>query len=322
MPPKRIFKPIRPQPWLSNPSQSTACSHDLDPNIHQTTEPILMDHELLDLLKPTDSTQDTKPDISNFIDPPQPKPEPQPTPTPLFNPPSPEPPPRFTHPTNPTNLDLDLKPNPRKPSTRDHQTNKRSKPAPSKALDNELRLARGLTDPVKTVEDKWQLLPAFLKVKGLVKQHIDSFNYFVDVDLKAILRANATVVSDVDPNFHLSYLDINVGEPSRLDTGSATNKKITPHECRLRDITYSAPISVTIQYTKGNKRVLSKGIPIGRIPIMLRSNKSRWLFRRQGHRESDPGPRTTEQKPNLDRNRFSKGYDHGQCHQFYPRAQI
>jgi len=107
----------------------------------------------------------------------------------------------------------------------------------------------------------------------LVKQHIDSFNYFVDVDLKAILRANATVVSDVDPNFHLSYLDINVGEPSRLDTGSATNKRITPHECRLRDITYSAPISVTIQYTKGNKRVLSKGIPIGRIPIMLRSNK-------------------------------------------------
>ena len=116
-------------------------------------------------------------------------------------------------------------------------------------------------------------MPAFLKVKGLVKQHIDSFNYFVDVDLKAILRANATVISDVDPNFHLSYLDINVGEPSRLDTGSATNKRITPHECRLRDITYSAPISVTIQYTKGNKRVLSKGIPIGRIPIMLRSNK-------------------------------------------------
>ena len=41
----------------------------------------------------------------------------------------------------------------------------------------------GLTDPVKNIEDKWLLLPAFLKFKGLVKQHIDSFNHFVNVDL-------------------------------------------------------------------------------------------------------------------------------------------
>lgn len=33
-----------------------------------------------------------------------------------------------------------------------------------------------LSDPIKSLEDKWLLLPAFLKVKGLVKQHIDSFN--------------------------------------------------------------------------------------------------------------------------------------------------
>lgn len=28
------------------------------------------------------------------------------------------------------------------------------------------------------------MLPAFLKVKGLVKQHTDSFNYFVNVGIK------------------------------------------------------------------------------------------------------------------------------------------
>jgi DNA-directed RNA polymerase III subunit RPC2 len=47
------------------------------------------------------------------------------------------------------------------------------------------------------------LLPAFLKIKGLVKQHIDSFNYFCDVDIKKIVKANEMVVSDVDPNFFL-----------------------------------------------------------------------------------------------------------------------
>jgi DNA-directed RNA polymerase III subunit RPC2 len=53
------------------------------------------------------------------------------------------------------------------------------------------------------LQDKWNLLPAFLKVKGLVKQHIDSFNYFVDHEIKDILKANKFVRSDVDNTFWL-----------------------------------------------------------------------------------------------------------------------
>ena len=60
-----------------------------------------------------------------------------------------------------------------------------------------------MTDPINTAQDKWNLLPAFLKVKGLVKQHIDSFNYFVDAELKKIVAANAEVLSDVDNRFYL-----------------------------------------------------------------------------------------------------------------------
>ncbi|KAI0052502.1 beta and beta-prime subunits of DNA dependent RNA-polymerase [Auriscalpium vulgare] len=130
----------------------------------------------------------------------------------------------------------------------------------------------GLTDPIKNVEDKWLLLPAFLKVKGLVKQHIDSFNYFVDVDIKNILKANNKVTSDVDPRFWLKYTDIHVGFPDRTDA-NAIDKTVTPHECRLRDTTYSAPILVTIQYTRGKSVVRRPNVNIGRLPIMLRSNK-------------------------------------------------
>jgi DNA-directed RNA polymerase III subunit RPC2 len=60
-----------------------------------------------------------------------------------------------------------------------------------------------LTDPINTAKDKWNLLPAFLKVKGLIKQHIDSFNYFIEVELKKIVQANSTVTSDVDAKFLL-----------------------------------------------------------------------------------------------------------------------
>ncbi|GAA6041926.1 hypothetical protein JCM8097_000226 [Rhodosporidiobolus ruineniae] len=140
------------------------------------------------------------------------------------------------------------------------------------AMGQESWKGKSLTDPVKSVTDKWDLLPAFLAVKGLVKQHIDSFNYFVDVDLQAILRANARITSDVDPNFYLEYTDIRVGSPERPDE-NAINPSITPHECRLRDLSYSAPVYVSVKYTRGKQEVVSKGIRIGRLPIMLRSNK-------------------------------------------------
>lgn len=39
-----------------------------------------------------------------------------------------------------------------------------------------------------------------------MKQHIDSYNYFVNVDLRKIIKANEKVTSDVDPNFYLKYV--------------------------------------------------------------------------------------------------------------------
>lgn len=131
---------------------------------------------------------------------------------------------------------------------------------------------KSLTDEISTAEDKWKLLPAFLKVKGLVKQHLDSFNYFVDVDLKKIIKANEMVLLDVDPEFYLKYLDIRVGH--RLGSAPGTKELILPpHECRLRDLTYSAPIYVDVEYTRGRKIIMHRDLEIGRMPVMLRSNK-------------------------------------------------
>ena len=70
-----------------------------------------------------------------------------------------------------------------------------------------------LAEPIKAVEEKWKLVPAFLKTKGLVKQHIDSYNYFINYDIKKIVKANEKVVSHADPTFYVKYLDIHVGMP-------------------------------------------------------------------------------------------------------------
>jgi DNA-directed RNA polymerase III subunit RPC2 len=49
-----------------------------------------------------------------------------------------------------------------------------------------------------------------------------------------------------------------------------------PHECRIRDMTYSANITVDIEYTKGDRIVLKNEVNIGKIPIMLGSSRC-WL---------------------------------------------
>uniref|UniRef100_A0A6B2KXR4 DNA-directed RNA polymerase n=1 Tax=Arcella intermedia TaxID=1963864 RepID=A0A6B2KXR4_9EUKA len=129
-----------------------------------------------------------------------------------------------------------------------------------------------MTEPIKETKEKWKLLPAFLKTKGLVKQHIDSFNHFLRVDIHKILEANKLVRSSKDPNFFLEYKKIWVGDPEIEHDLIST--KITPHECRLRDLTYSAPVYVNIEYTRGKEHVI-QDYPelIGRLPIMLRSAK-------------------------------------------------
>lgn len=135
---------------------------------------------------------------------------------------------------------------------------------------------KSLTDPINTAKDKWNLLPAFLKVKGLVKQHIDSFNYFVEHEIKDIVKANREVTSDVDSNFKLEYTDVHVGTPERLDYDDRRSvNEITPNECRLRDMTYAAPIRVDVRYLRGKSTIFRRNVVIGRLPIMLRSSKCR-----------------------------------------------
>ncbi|XP_043723614.1 DNA-directed RNA polymerase III subunit 2 [Telopea speciosissima] len=154
-----------------------------------------------------------------------------------------------------------------------------------------------LSAPVKSTVDKFQLLPEFLKVRGLVKQHLDSFNYFVNTEIKKIVRANNRITSRVDPSIYLEYTDVNIGEPSV--TADNVTDALTPHMCRLSDLTYAAPIMVNVEYTKGShvdKTIEKKrNVVVGRMPIMLRScrcilnGKDEAELARLGECPLDPG---------------------------------
>ncbi|CAK9177222.1 unnamed protein product [Ilex paraguariensis] len=131
-----------------------------------------------------------------------------------------------------------------------------------------------LASPIKSAVDKYQLLPEFLKVRGLVKQHLDSFNYFVRTGIKKIVRANDLVTSKIDPSIYLRYKDVWIGEPAMMV--DVVTEKLTPHRCRLSDITYAAPIYVNIEYITGSHGLktppqFKNKVVIGRMPVMLRS---------------------------------------------------
>jgi DNA-directed RNA polymerase III subunit RPC2 len=128
--------------------------------------------------------------------------------------------------------------------------------------------------PVGSLKDKWRLLPHFLQLRSLMRQHIDSFDHFVNVELKQIVQSESAreIRSEHDPNFYLRYTDCWVGEPKFVED-SYVDTALTPFQCRLRDCTYSAPIYVNVRYTRGRQIVDKKNVIVGRMPIMLRSEK-------------------------------------------------
>mmetsp|Transcript_4278 Transcript_4278/g.8185 ORF Transcript_4278/g.8185 Transcript_4278/m.8185 type:complete len:1346 (+) Transcript_4278:111-4148(+) len=131
-----------------------------------------------------------------------------------------------------------------------------------------------LDAPIGSLKDKWRVLPHFLQVRSLMRQHIDSFDYFVNIEMKEIVQSPSAceIRSDHDPKFYLRYTDCWVGEPN-VEEDSHSTTQATPNQCRLRDCTYSAPIYVNIRYTRGRQIVIKKKVVVGRIPIMLRSSK-------------------------------------------------
>ena len=145
-----------------------------------------------------------------------------------------------------------------------------------------------LAKPVDTVSEKWKLLPYFIKTRGVMKQHIDSFDNFCNIDIKNIVMAksNVEIRSDHDENFYFRYLNIKVGKPSLDDhdhhniySPRPSSADCNPFQCRLRDCTYSAPLMVDFEYivykdvnkTLTAERKIERDFCIGRIPVMLRS---------------------------------------------------
>ena len=122
---------------------------------------------------------------------------------------------------------------------------------------------------VLTPEDRWVLMQAFLQEKGLVRQHLDSFNAFVTSWIKRIVKEFGRVETN-QAGVYIEIQDIKIGEPQFREV-EGNVERLTPMIARIRNLTYAAPMRLTVVLYENGIEVARQEIPLGSLPVMVRS---------------------------------------------------
>jgi DNA-directed RNA polymerase subunit B len=120
-----------------------------------------------------------------------------------------------------------------------------------------------------SVDDRWKIIEAYFKSKGLVRQHLDSYNDFVRNKLQEIIDEQGEIPTEI-PGLKVKLGKIRVGKP-RVRESDRGEREITPMEARLRNLTYAAPLWLTMIPVENNIEAEPEEVYIGDLPIMLKS---------------------------------------------------
>ena len=141
--------------------------------------------------------------------------------------------------------------------------------------------------------DTWKVIDSYFAQdnhKQIVKHQLESFQHFIDPQLKQIIQQFNPViiyhdyVSEVNKHkveLHMEFREYSIGKPLIYENDGST-QTMTPALARLRHLTYASPLSINI-YMKRIQRsgemlekediqetILHK-INFGKIPIMVQS---------------------------------------------------
>ncbi|TFH30003.1 MAG: DNA-directed RNA polymerase subunit B, partial [Promethearchaeota archaeon] len=126
-------------------------------------------------------------------------------------------------------------------------------------------------------EYMWDLLRAYFSEIGLVRQHLDSFNVFLEETLQQICDETKKIIPDI-PDFYIIFGKITVDDPQVREADGAT-KSVTPLEARIRELTYASKIYLEMTPVTIDERTQRPhynetiNTYIGKLPIMLKSSK-------------------------------------------------
>ena len=119
----------------------------------------------------------------------------------------------------------------------------------------------------------WKLVDCFYETNRLSQHQLDSFNIFIENNIQSIINnvGNIELIKDdiVDGSIEFGKISINLPLHTEAD-GQIT--KMTPHEARLRNLTYSSSLFIDIKFKSKNNVEVFDNCFIGKIPIMIKSN--------------------------------------------------
>ena len=104
----------------------------------------------------------------------------------------------------------------------------------------------------------------FIKNEDFINFQIQSFNWLVDEGLQEVIDEREPLEVDIE-GYKLDMGKIHVGKPVVNESGQGPESRY-PAECRLRNLTYSAPI--LLEFIENGSVV---EVEIGHLPVMLKS---------------------------------------------------
>lgn len=133
-----------------------------------------------------------------------------------------------------------------------------------------------MSNSYPTNEDRWVLVEAFIEEKGLVRQHLASYNDFVEHGMQAVVNEVGKIEIEGE-DYYVKLGKIEVGYPPAIKEADGSRNLITPAEARIRNLTYSAPIylEMSVVYKADGREIEEEPVQvyIGQLPIMLKSVK-------------------------------------------------
>ena len=142
---------------------------------------------------------------------------------------------------------------------------------------------------------RWSIIQDILTREGIARQHLNSFDEFLENGLQAIIdETNIIEIENAEYPYKIQLGKIKLKEPRIMELdGSIT--RINPAEARLRNVSYVAPFYIEASVVEDGKILETKPIHIGDIPIMVKStgcllrNFSEQKLIDQGEDSNDPG---------------------------------
>ncbi|MHA2366221.1 MAG: hypothetical protein ACXAC7_19840, partial [Candidatus Hodarchaeales archaeon] len=100
-------------------------------------------------------------------------------------------------------------------------------------------------DQIITSADRWTIFESMINELGLVRQHLNSFDDFIENQLNNIVKEVNKIEPDIE-GYYVKLIGIETSTPS-IREADGSERPIYPAEARIRNLIYSIPLHLVMK---------------------------------------------------------------------------